>query len=122
MSAAGRPMGAALSAASSGRFAARPAGENRGAAAASAATRAGPPRAGRTARPVGRDLPARAITRVPDLGRPALYAGLPPLGLLRLLRLLLDEPLHLVHELGHVVELPVDRGEADVGDLVEPLE
>src|SRR6185503_6120624 len=47
-----------------------------------------------------------------DLGR------LGGLGLLTFL----DEPLHLVHELGDVLELPVHGGEAHVGHLVELLE
>src|SRR5262245_43966390 len=40
----------------------------------------------------------------------------------RFLLAFLDQSLHLVHELRDVLELPIDRGEADVGHLVELLQ
>ena len=52
-----------------------------------------------------------------------LAAAFGPLLERRLGRLVvLDQVLHLVHELGDVLELAVHRGEAHVGDLVELLQ
>src|SRR5947209_3060430 len=71
---------------------------------------------------VSRD--ARTVTRGSILSRFTVHGSPPSSFARRRARpgARADERLQLLHELGHVLELQIDRREADVGDLVEFLE